>query len=150
MDSRPPRLGPHYRVVIDTGVVVSALVFEGGRLTWLRECWQKGGLLPLISRETASELLRVLAYPKFRLTTAEQQALLAEYLPRCEAVLRPAPTRGLPRCRDLHDRPFLALAVAGRADFLVSGDDDLLAIAANFAIPIVTPSQLRKRISAED
>lgn len=150
MGPRPPRLSPQFRVVIDTGVVVSALVFEGGRLTWLRDSWQSGGLLPLISRQTASELLRVLAYPKFRLSTAEQQALLAEYLPRCEAILRSAPTRGLPRCRDPHDRPFLALAIAGRADFLVTGDGDLLVIAAKFAIPIVTPVRLRTRISAED
>jgi len=65
------------RVVFDTGVVVSALVFRGGQLDWLREDWQEGRAVPLLSRATANELLRVLSYPKFRLTGAEREELLA-------------------------------------------------------------------------
>lgn len=131
------------RVVLDTGVVVSALVFATGRLSWLRVAWRTAALTPLISRATASELIRVLGYPKFRLSTAEQEALLADYLPWCEAVV--VPSRGLrvPRCRDRFDRPFLALALAAHADALVSGDDDLLSIGSRSPVPIVSPAQLQ-------
>ena len=52
------------------------------RVARLRTAWQSGLCLPLVSTATARELVRVLAYPKFRLTVDEQQELLADYLPR--------------------------------------------------------------------
>ena len=76
------------RVVLDTNVVLSALLFTSGRLAWIRRAWQHQQLKPLVCRETASELLRVLAYPKFKLSTAEQQALLEDFLPEFAAPAR--------------------------------------------------------------
>lgn len=52
------------RVVLDTNCVVSALLFSRGRLAWLRRAWQSGRVVPLVSRGTATKLIRVLAYPK--------------------------------------------------------------------------------------
>lgn len=126
------------RVVLDTNLVLSALVFAGGRLDALRRAWQGGGFTPLASRETAAELVRVLAYPKFRLAPADQQVLLADYLPYCETVKIPAPKPQVPTCRDPFDEPFLLLAAAGKADALVSGDQDLLALAGQLPYPVVT------------
>ncbi len=116
------------RVVLDTNVVLSALVFAGGRAGVVRGLWQSGWVLPLASAGTAAELARALAYPKFRLNEDEREAMLDEYLPWCESVR--VPTRGLrvPACRDPDDRAFLELAVAGKADALVSGDRDVLAL----------------------
>jgi hypothetical protein len=54
------------RVIFDTNAIVSALLFRGAA-TWLVEHWQSGEVTPMVSRETARELLRVLAYPKFGL-----------------------------------------------------------------------------------
>jgi len=133
------------RVVFDTGVVVSALVFRGGQLDWLREDWQEGRAVPLLSRATANELLRVLSYPKFRLTGAEREELLAEYLPYAETIATPRARTRLPGCRDPADRMFLELALAARADALVTGDADLLALAADFAVPILSPSAWHER-----
>jgi uncharacterized protein len=42
----------------------------------------------------------------------------------------------IPECRDSLDRPFLILAVVGMADYLVTGDRDLLCLADNFCCPI--------------
>jgi len=42
------------RVVLDTNVVLSALVFSQGSLAWVREAWQNGLLLPLASRDTVA------------------------------------------------------------------------------------------------
>ena len=120
------------RVVLDTNVVLSALVFRGGAAGQLRLAWQRGSLLPLVSKDTARELVRVLAYPKFRLSQAEQDELLADYLPYAETVRIPQPPPTVPDCRDVLDLPFMHLAVAGKAQVLVSGDRDLLAIAAEF------------------
>lgn len=117
------------RVVLDTNAVLSALVFGAGPAARLRLGWQAGRFVPLASTATAAELVRVLAYPKFRLTAGEQHELLADYMPWVEVVPMPQPAPRVPACRDPHDLPFLQLAVAGRAQALVSGDRDLLALA---------------------
>ncbi|MGH8472646.1 MAG: putative toxin-antitoxin system toxin component, PIN family, partial [Gammaproteobacteria bacterium] len=120
-------------IVLDTNVALSALVFPSGRVAWLRQAWQsQQSVLPLVSRATAGELIAALAYPKFRLAATEQDDLLADYLPWCEAVMIPDPPPPLPVCRDPADTPFLELAVVGKAAFLVSGDKDLLALAGSF------------------
>lgn len=130
------------RVVLDTNVVLSALVFGGGAAGRVRRAWQQGALLPLASNATVQELVRVLAYPKFRLTQQDQDELLADYLPYAQTVRIPQPPPTVPACRDVLDEPFMHLAVAGRAQALVSGDSDLLAIAAEFeqasGCPILT------------
>jgi putative PIN family toxin of toxin-antitoxin system len=126
------------RVVLDTNLVLSALVFGSGRLAPLRRVWQTGAFTPLASRDTAAELVRVLAYPKFGLTAEEQEVLLADYLPYAETVKIPSRKPEVPACRDPFDVPFLLLAVVGRADFLVTGDQDLLGLAGQRPCPIVT------------
>ena len=70
------------RVVIDTNLVLSALVF-GGKLSRLRQGWQDNRFVPLASAVTIAELVRVLTYPKFKLTNSEQEDLLSDYLPFC-------------------------------------------------------------------
>lgn len=67
-------------------------------------------------------------YPKFKLSAAEQEELLADLMPRVEVVRVPDPTPDVPACRDPVDLPFLHLAVTGKARALVSGDRDLLAL----------------------
>ena len=139
------------RVVLDTNVVVSALVFREGRLAWLREAWagaRNVPLVPLVSRETVAELVRVLAYPKLRLGEAEARTALAHYLEHAEALQRVTVRDRLPPCRDQDDRMFLLLAYAARADALVTGDADLLAVAGKSKIPILTPDALKGRLGA--
>ncbi len=131
------------RSVFDTNIVLSALLFATGRLAWLRAEWRQDRLKPLVSRETATELLRVLAYPKFRLTATEREELLADYLPFCETVVVSDPPPAVPECRDPGDAPFLHLALAGGAHYLITGDRDLLALGERFVVPIVTVEQLR-------
>jgi putative PIN family toxin of toxin-antitoxin system len=129
------------RVVLDTNVVLSALVFAQGRLAPLRQAWQQARCLPLVSKATTEELMRVLAYPKFKLAHDEQQELLADCLPYCATLRMPAkPPRTL-ACRDAFDLPFLQLAVAGKADYLVTGDQDLLSLSGGFVCPIVTAEE---------
>ena len=134
------------RVVFDTNCVVSALLFAKGRLSWLRAAWAGGGLVPLVCTQTAQELLRVLAYPKFDLTRGEMDELLGDFLPFAETVeLRG--DKPWPDCRDPNDRVFLALALQAGADALVTGDGDLLACKAGFPLPILTPEELRARVA---
>jgi putative PIN family toxin of toxin-antitoxin system len=128
------------RVVLDTNVVVSALLFGAGPTARLRPAWQAGRIVPLASTATARELVRVLAYPKFRLVASEQQDLLADYLPWVTVVRIPDPPPAVPACRDPFDVPFLHLAVAGQARALVTGDRALLVLAGPRGLcPVTTP-----------
>ena len=146
--SKPPTLPTPYRVVIDTNLVLSALVFPEGRLSGLREAWQRPDIQPLISRDTAAELIRVLAYPKFELSSQDRQELLADYLPYCEAIEIPKPPTITPACRDSFDVPFLQLALSGKADALATGDRDLLSHAGVFAIPVVGAEEFLLRAAS--
>lgn len=139
----PGRAAAPPRVVLDTNVALSALVFRGGALAALRPRWQRGDFVPLVSRATAAELMRVLGYPKFRLDSAEQEELLADYLPWAEVVVIPQPPPSAPACRDAADEPFLHLALAGRAQWLITGDADLLVLAGSLGhCRIATPDAL--------
>ena len=115
------------RVVFDTNTVVSALLFGHGQLSWLRDHWRSDNVAALVSRPTVDELIRVLAYPKFDLEKMEIEALLADYLPFTEAVAV-SPRTQSPQCRDIDDQMFVDLAIQGRADVLVTGDQALLAM----------------------
>jgi putative PIN family toxin of toxin-antitoxin system len=130
------------RVVFDTNTVVSALLFERGRLGWLRTHWQRDDVIALVSRATVDELIRVLTYPKFQLDKADIEALLADYLPYTEPV-DVTPRKGSPRCADADDQMFVDLAIAGRAEVLVTGDRALLKM--DFATATEDAESYRKR-----
>lgn len=134
---KPPRW------VVDTNCLVSALVFESRHLAWLRRAWVAGAIRPLASRATTQELLDVLAYPKFGLSAEDREELLGDWLPHIESVVVPARVPRLPALRDPEDLKFLALARHARADAVVWGDGDLLAVRAEFDIPILAPADAR-------
>ena len=136
------------RIVLDTNVLLSTLLFHAGALSWLRLAWQPEAIHPLASHDTTTELIRVLSYPKFKLTSDEREDLLGDYLPWCETVTVPNKIK-LPDCRDPFDRAFLALALTAKADALITGDKDLLVLSHLFAVPILTPAVFRDRMQPQ-
>ncbi len=135
------------RVVMDTNIVLSALVFAQGRLAPLRLAWQQTLCHPLVSGTTIAELIRVLSYPKFKLTPDEQQELLADYLPYCTTVQMPTKPPATPPCRDPFDVQFLELCIAGKAGYLVTGDQDILSLSLGALCKIVTAEEFLRVIS---
>jgi len=134
------------RVVIDTNVVVSTLVFQGDRFNWLRTAWRTGGVVPVVSRETVAELLRVLTYPKFQLDAQEVAELLSDYLPFAEIVhgqVAPERSDETMRVADPADQPFVDLAVRARVEVLVSGDAHVLALAGQAGLLVLAPAEFR-------
>jgi putative PIN family toxin of toxin-antitoxin system len=115
-------------------------------LSWLVGHWETGPCVPLVSRATGTELTRVLAYPKFRLSAEEQLEALSGYIPFCEVIDTAGSCPVL--CRDAKDQPLLDLAQSGKADILVTGDADLLALAGKTAFVVETPEEYRLRISS--
>jgi putative PIN family toxin of toxin-antitoxin system len=92
-----------------------------------------------------AELKWVLGYRKLRLSDEYQFELLGDYVSYCETieVIEICPVR----CRDAKDQPFLDLARSGKADVLVTGDEDLLVLAARTAFLIESPEVYRQRVS---
>lgn len=131
------------RYVFDTSVVVSALVFHGGALSWMRSAWATGRVTPVVSRATTAELTTVLAYPKFALDDDDRTELLADYLPFAELITDPVP-RAAARAADPDDQPFVDLCVASGAAGLVTGDARLLELAPT--VPVITPAALHERM----
>lgn len=132
------------RVVLDTNCVVSALLFSHGQLGWLRAAWQARRFVPLLDKQTTQELIRVLAYPKFRLNPAERQSMLEEFLPFAEVVAEPSVDPPILPVRDEDDAKFLRIAASAKADVLVSGDQDLLTLRGEAAsTKLLNPLEFR-------
>lgn len=114
------------KVVIDTNVLVSALLFDGipGKLVTL---WKEKYILPLCSKEIMDEYLRVLAYPKFKLTNVEIEYLITvEILPWFQPV---TVRKGKPFIKnDPQDDIFIWCAVEEKAYAIISGDNHLLSM----------------------
>ena len=127
------------RVVLDTNVLVSALLFTG-KLSKIVDLWRQGKVIPLISRGTFEELRAVLEYPKFSLAPDEIQSIIEnEILPFFEVVEIQENVRGV--CRDPGDDKFIACAVSASADFLVSGDKDLTDLKRYKTVKIIRVSE---------
>jgi len=97
------------RIAFDTNIIISALLFNNGSLAFLRGQWASQQLTPLVSKQAAQELLRVLEYPKFKLFKSSQNELLADYLPYAEIINVNYDVSDLEVCRDTHDQKFLEL-----------------------------------------
>ena len=134
---------PVPRVVLDTNVLLSALVFTGGVIARFRNLWTTERIKPYASKETIQELIRVLANNKFKLDAADQEGLLADYLPFAHIADAPVNVvkTCLPVCRDRKDQMFLNLATSAKVDYLVTGDQDLLVLAntPNLPFQIIKP-----------
>jgi uncharacterized protein len=127
------------RVVLDTNILVSALLFDG-ELCKFVELWQKGKIIPLISKETFGEFTAVLEYPKFSLSSAEIRSIIEnEVLPYFDVIEISEDIRGV--CRDPMDDTFIACALSASADFLVSGDKDFAALKHYKSVKIVRASE---------
>ena len=126
------------KVVVDTNVLVSALLF-GGKPEKLIPLWQRGKIRPLASKEIIEEYLRVFTYPKFKLAEEDVNFLLYnEILPHFKIIdVQPGP--GIIK-KDPEDDKFIRCALAGKAKRIISGDQHLLALGTYQKIKILTPS----------
>jgi putative PIN family toxin of toxin-antitoxin system len=130
---------PHrHRIVVDTDVVVSGLLFpqsDLNRALLKAQTWDMRA-----SEATKLELIEVLSRSKFdRYIALEiRQQLAAEYIRACETI----PIHStIQACRDKKDDKFLELAVDGQADLILTSDQDLLVLSPFHGIRIVTPME---------
>lgn len=126
------------RLVVDTNVLISALLAEASLPAHLIVLWREGRFDLLTSAGQLDELMRVTRYPKIRERLAPSLAgrLINELRDIAVTVKTLPPVKISP---DPHDDYLLAIAVAGGADFLVTGDKrDLLALRHYQGTKIIT------------
>lgn len=134
------------KVVLDTNVLVSGLMFPGGVPGRIVEAWFDARFDVVSSREQLEEVARVLAYRKIRRILGwddRRIELFVEglYLNTVMMQLEPATFAGL---RDDSDLPILSALVSSAADVLVTGDQDLLVLRNKY--PIETPAEFLRRL----
>lgn len=123
------------RVVFDTNVLISAYLWKGSARKAL-EMIRTGDFTLLVSKDTVNELIHVLAYDKFGLTPQEIQPIVRDLMNISEFVEVKSEVQAIKA--DPTDDIFLALAIDGNADAIVSGDHHLLYLKEFEAIPIMT------------
>jgi putative PIN family toxin of toxin-antitoxin system len=135
-------MGGLERLVVDTNVVLSALLFPGSIPS--RALDKAQGSVVLASNLTRQELIEVADRSRFdRYVEREiRRRLVAEYLRATVVVDILFPIRA---CRDPRDDKFLEVAVHGRADAIVTGDADLLALHPFRGVAILTPAAYLER-----
>ncbi|MCL2787240.1 MAG: putative toxin-antitoxin system toxin component, PIN family [Micrococcales bacterium] len=129
------------RVVFDTNVIVSGIAYPASIPGLLLAQWRNGHLDLVTSRHIVDEVARVLPRLTSAGITADQAREIADHFLFCHFV---EPTElDVPDLRDPADLPILGTLIAGEAQFLVTGDADLLALANRF--PILTPRAFHDR-----
>ena len=132
------------RAVLDTSVLVSSVLVREGIPARVMDAWRENRFVLVTSPSILAELRATLAYPRIR----RRYAISDESVDRLLALLAmeaeltsSEPDVSNARVRDPNDEIVLACAVAGRASFVVSGDQDLLTLQAYGGIRIVTARQ---------
>ena len=137
------------RVVLDTVVFVRALLnphSRSGRLIFR----QADRFALIVSKPTAQELLEVIQRPELakKYKSLNQLGIeqLIDLVSQAEAV-----EIGIPRAivRDPKDDIFIATALAGDADYIVSADQDLLTLKDSAGVPIITTEKFLALLDAE-
>jgi putative PIN family toxin of toxin-antitoxin system len=130
------------RAVVDTNILVRALIKPTGTVGPVLQRLRRGDYTLLYAMPLLEELVDVLNRPrnrgKYRLTDADIRTVVGLILLRGEEV---SPVERIGACRDPKDNKFLEVAVASRADVLVSGDEDLLVLHPFQGIPIIRPTE---------
>lgn len=135
------------RAVIDTNILLRALIKPQGTVAPILDRLREGDYVLLYSTEILEEVVDVLGRSRFRnkygIRDRDIEALLALLVLRGEKVV---PSQRIEACRDPKDDKFLEVAVEGRAEILVTGDQDLLVLSPFQGIPFVTPAEFLARL----
>jgi putative PIN family toxin of toxin-antitoxin system len=133
------------RVVLDPGVLVSAVLSTTGPPAEALDAWRAGEFDLVVSPGLLGELEEVLLRPKFRASVTEDDVRGYVDALAAEAVVLPDPTDPPAVTEDPDDDYIVALALAARADAIVSGDAHLLDL-EDAPVPVLSPRAFVERL----
>jgi uncharacterized protein len=131
------------RFVLDTNIIVSAVFFPKGLPLQAMDLAEQQGKI-LTSETTFAELSDVLRRPRFEryASLADREEFLRDFAENAEFVeIR----ESIVACRDPKDDQYLSLAINGRAECIVTGDEDLLVLNPFREVPILTARMFLER-----
>jgi len=135
------------RIVMDTGILVSALIRPRGAIGDVLHALRDGRFIAVYSTPMMLEIADVLSRPKIRekyhVQSGDIEALIHLVRLRGDLVI---PKQTITVCRDPKDNKFLEAALAGKADAIVTGDDDLLVLHPFEGVQILRPAELLERL----
>lgn len=126
------------RVVLDTNVLVSGIAYPASVPGSIVLTWRQGGLDVVLSHYILDEMVRVLPrLTRLRMSSQEIRDL-ADCLMFMADIVEPLESRD-PQLRDEKDQPVLQTSLVSTADYLITGDKDLLALGDHYRI--ITPAE---------
>jgi len=132
------------RAVLDTNVFVSMLL--GGRLSVVHDAWRNGRFVLVVTDAIVSEYVDVLSRPRFKFARDAVSIVMARVQRHAEFV---SPVERLRIVTaDPADDKFVEAALAGNAQYIVSGDNHLLQLGAHQGIEIVTAREFLERLES--
>ena len=135
------------RVVLDTNILIGALITKGTPPDLLYQAWLRGEIELVTSLAQLGEMAGVLARPRLRrFVDADEAAAIVENIGARAVVLHELPVVDL--SPDPDDNPILATAIAGKADLLVTGDKKhLLVLGVVEGIRVVSAREALIRVA---
>lgn len=129
------------KIVLDTNVLISGLLSSKSVPGQIIQAWRKNCFVLVLCEFQWHEIIKVLHYPKIRKILKWDEAQINEYAcllgERCEWVNVTNIHVTVPN--DPADEPILASLIAAQADYLISGDQDLLVLRETY--PIIKPAE---------
>ena len=133
------------RLVLDSNTIISGLLWKGNEYLLLGAIDNKNAEL-YISEEILLEIDRVLHYPRLEGYIKKAGLSIEELLQKILSLSRIVigENRNVHVCRDPDDNKFIECAINANADYLISGDNDLLVIKVHENIKITTTREILK------
>jgi putative PIN family toxin of toxin-antitoxin system len=137
------------RVILDTNILLSALLSPRGTSAKLLAAWERKRFTLVACDALIAELREVAGRPFFRARLRASTAELLAAGVRDFSLFCPNPPSG-PAAPDPKDSYLLALAEASQAEFLVTGDKELLSLKLHRSTRIITPAAMIETLKARD
>ena len=130
------------RVVLDANQFVSAVLVPAGHPAQIMGAWRRGEMDVLVSPPMLAEIRRVLLYPSLQGRHGWDEARVDAFLEgvRAAAIPTPGTTTVSEVVDDPSDDKYLARALEGSAQYIVTGDEHLLRLDPWRGIRIVRPA----------
>jgi putative PIN family toxin of toxin-antitoxin system len=134
------------KVVLDTNVLLSGLMFPDGAPGRVVAAWREARFDLIVSVHQLAEIGRALAYPKIRRILNWDERSIEQFIRQLYIRVQIVDLDGISVevPADPDDVPILATLVAAKADVLITGDGDLLALRDRYAI--LTPAEFVRRL----
>jgi putative PIN family toxin of toxin-antitoxin system len=149
MSGPPTTAPPLLRAVLDINVYFSGTILSRGTPFEVLEAWRGQQFILVTSESTIAELEQVLRYPRIRkryAVTAQAVVRLIASL-RADALVTPGDYEVSSVLADSDDDQFLACALEGQTDCIVTGDPHLLDLGRYRGIEILTPREFLDRLN---